>query len=224
MGTTRRVVVMSLVAVGMVGCGTESPRKQVASLGEATLEQCPGGGVIVQVGEDDNGNGTLDAAEVDSTQPVCNGKDGANGKDGVDGLNGQDGVAGKDGANGTSTHISEYYRCSVFFGGIPLGLEYTQALFSSGDVMVTGAVLGSAVLGSDVETGAAVYQAGTLGAATGAIVLHHDYYGTASGGFWLLSLDRPSMVLTTRYEDSEYPGGFFTSPQPASNCTKIVVP
>jgi Tol biopolymer transport system component len=38
--------------------------------------ECPNGGVSVDSGIDDNGNGTLDPAEVDSTEVICNGEDG----------------------------------------------------------------------------------------------------------------------------------------------------
>jgi hypothetical protein len=39
--------------------------------------ECPAGGVTVQTGVDDNDNGELDAAEVDSSQAICDGEDGA---------------------------------------------------------------------------------------------------------------------------------------------------
>ena len=47
---------------------------------------CPSGGIQVDAGIDDNGNGILDPAEVDSTQYVCNGLNGTNGTNGSDGL------------------------------------------------------------------------------------------------------------------------------------------
>ena len=40
---------------------------------------CPTGGILVQTGIDKNGNGTLDASEVTSSQKVCNGATGATG-------------------------------------------------------------------------------------------------------------------------------------------------
>jgi hypothetical protein len=45
-----------------------------------TTTECPNGGVKITVGHDDNGNGTLDAVEVESTSVVCNGKDGKDGR------------------------------------------------------------------------------------------------------------------------------------------------
>lgn len=52
--------------------------------------ECPNGGITVETGIDENGNGVLDTAEIDETQIVCNGDDGI------------DGVAGADGADGTN--------------------------------------------------------------------------------------------------------------------------
>ena len=48
-------------------------------------ETCPNGGVEIETGIDSNGNGLLDAAEIDSdrTQTVCHGLDGSNGTDGT---------------------------------------------------------------------------------------------------------------------------------------------
>lgn len=43
---------------------------------------CTNGGLIIRTGVDDNGNGSLDAGEVDATSYVCDGSDGSNGNDG----------------------------------------------------------------------------------------------------------------------------------------------
>ncbi|NOZ24932.1 MAG: Ig-like domain-containing protein, partial [Nitrospirae bacterium] len=42
-------------------------------------EECPNGGISIDTGIDENGNGILDPEEVDTTQVVCNGTDGADG-------------------------------------------------------------------------------------------------------------------------------------------------
>ncbi len=47
---------------------------------------CPNGGILVESGIDENGNGQLDDNEVDKTEKVCNGQDGADGSDGSNGL------------------------------------------------------------------------------------------------------------------------------------------
>ena len=48
---------------------------------------CPNGGILVETGIDENRNGVLDADEVDASEKVCNGADGAQGPAGSDGLN-----------------------------------------------------------------------------------------------------------------------------------------
>ena len=47
---------------------------------------CPNGGILVESGIDENGNGLLDDNEVDKAEKVCNGQDGADGADGSNGL------------------------------------------------------------------------------------------------------------------------------------------
>ncbi|GEM_PF-3823667 len=42
-------------------------------------EECPNGGIAIDTGIDENGNGILDPEEVDNTQIVCNGTDGSDG-------------------------------------------------------------------------------------------------------------------------------------------------
>ena len=67
---------------------------------------CPNGGTQVDVGLDDNGDGTLQALEIDFTYYVCDGVDGTNGTNGVNGTNGTDGVgivSTVDNGNGTFT-------------------------------------------------------------------------------------------------------------------------
>lgn len=44
-----------------------------------STSQCPNGGVSINHGIDDNGNGVLDSNEIDGTEVVCNGRDGTDG-------------------------------------------------------------------------------------------------------------------------------------------------
>jgi hypothetical protein len=48
-----------------------------------SLEGCPDGGILLELGIDENGNGELDADEVDGTNNICHGTDGAAGTNGV---------------------------------------------------------------------------------------------------------------------------------------------
>ena len=47
---------------------------------------CPNGGILVETGIDENGNGVLDDNEVDATEKVCNGTQGPAGSDGLNAL------------------------------------------------------------------------------------------------------------------------------------------
>ncbi|VAX27189.1 hypothetical protein MNBD_NITROSPIRAE02-1162, partial [hydrothermal vent metagenome] len=51
----------------------------VATSAVAPGDECPNGGIAIDTGIDENGNGKLDPSEVDNTQIVCNGTDGADG-------------------------------------------------------------------------------------------------------------------------------------------------
>ena len=68
--------------------------------GEATAEQCPNGGVVLNLGVDTNGNGILDDDEVTGNEVVCNGQDGAAGPPGADGAQGPQGGQGEPGPAG----------------------------------------------------------------------------------------------------------------------------
>ncbi len=65
--------------------GTDGSTALVSITNEAAGVNCANGGKKVESGIDDDGNGVLDVAEVDSTNYVCNGADGSAGADGTDG-------------------------------------------------------------------------------------------------------------------------------------------
>jgi hypothetical protein len=68
-------------------------------------QQCPNGGELINTGFDDNNNGVLDASEVRSSQPVCNG------------LTGSQGPAGPTGPQGPAGPTGPKGGCSSFGGG-----------------------------------------------------------------------------------------------------------
>jgi hypothetical protein len=67
--------------------GSASARGLTAVVQESAGANCPSGGVKINSGSDDNGNGTLDVAEITGTQFVCNGATGANGTPGANATN-----------------------------------------------------------------------------------------------------------------------------------------
>lgn len=60
---------------GTGSAGNDGDQALVAVSTEPAGAHCADGGQRIDVGIDDNGNGTLDAGEIDSTQYVCNGGD-----------------------------------------------------------------------------------------------------------------------------------------------------
>ena len=66
-----------------VGIDSVAVRSKPLPAGDA---DCPNGGILVETGIDENGNGLLDDNEVDKTEKVCNGGDGVGGQDGSNGL------------------------------------------------------------------------------------------------------------------------------------------
>ena len=78
------VLVVCFMSFGMTGCGSSgsdsgggtsgdfstASRSSVIAVGSET---CENGGILIESGIDENGNGVLDASEVDNTDAVCNG-------------------------------------------------------------------------------------------------------------------------------------------------------
>ncbi len=97
------------------GSNSGSDSTSDASTGNGTLlvqsvlepgDECPHGGVRIESGIDENGNGVLDEDEVDVMDVICSGEDGTDGADGTDGVDGADGTDGADGADGNSTPVA----------------------------------------------------------------------------------------------------------------------
>ena len=70
-------------AAGRVIASPGARRAQTST--EPAGSNCADGGLKIEVGLDDNNDGSLQANEVDQTQYVCNGGDGQDGQDGADG-------------------------------------------------------------------------------------------------------------------------------------------
>ncbi len=65
--------------------GTDGMSALAITSVESAGTNCADGGLKIEVGVDDNGNGVLEASEVEHTQYICNGEDGQDGQDGADG-------------------------------------------------------------------------------------------------------------------------------------------
>jgi hypothetical protein len=102
--------------------GTNGQNSLVKTTIEPAANNCLNGGVKLEYGLDTNGNGSLDAGEINSslTKYVCNGAAGANG---AVGAAGPQGVAGPQGTTG----IVSIGAFSGFVGSISNGNSYVFA-------------------------------------------------------------------------------------------------
>ncbi|MDO7849160.1 collagen-like protein [Hymenobacter sp. M29] len=80
--------------------GTAGRNALVRTTAEAAGANCATGGTRIDAGQDANGNGTLDAAEIASTRYVCNGAAGSKGATGDPGDPGTPGTPGSKGPKG----------------------------------------------------------------------------------------------------------------------------
>lgn len=78
---THPLVPMAAFLLGSGCSGDDAVSSIVVTATEAAGENCAAGGLKVEVGADDNGNGILDADEVESTDYVCSGVDGTAGQE-----------------------------------------------------------------------------------------------------------------------------------------------
>jgi cysteine-rich repeat protein len=78
----------------------------LVSFSPAGAADCSNGGVLIHVGPDSDGDGTLGAAEIAGTEAVCNGADGEPGPRGEPGPKGEPGDAGPAGNPGFNTLIA----------------------------------------------------------------------------------------------------------------------
>jgi hypothetical protein len=94
----------------LVGCSDDDSAAstnpaRITVTSEAPDDECPNGGIALTVGNDTNGNGSLDDDEAEDTTYVCNGADGANGSQGANGTNGATGATGATGTSGNNSLI-----------------------------------------------------------------------------------------------------------------------
>ncbi len=168
------------------GTANDDPSTVIVTATLPPGDQCPNGGISVESGIDENGNGTLDAEEVDLVQIVCNGEDGTAGDDGVDGID-----------NAAIADIG----CAAGLEGEPsIGWFYHATLLNSGDVIVTGSIFTALFEVSTTN----YYSSQQVGATTGGVVFTYDLAAPANGGWWRLELDRSTLIVSIIYNDVDF--------------------
>ncbi len=87
------ILVIGLVLVSCGGGNERNPAVSASDRSSAVATraispgaECPTGGIQVDSGIDENGNGKLDTSEIDNSETVCNGADGTDGANGLNAL------------------------------------------------------------------------------------------------------------------------------------------
>lgn len=130
----KKIIPLIFIIVLIISCApagesendnTESPENYSTAINTIIIEsgdECPNGGIGIESGIDENGNGILDDNEIDSIDYVCNGSDG------TDGANG---------SNGNDNSIVSSITCS---GYNPPTWYYYAVVTSSGDVFASASI------------------------------------------------------------------------------------
>lgn len=114
-------------------------------------------------------------------------------------------------------------EATIYCTGVVTGSiwgAYGAAITTAGDVFVTGSVRNGAIEASN----SVYYSATQNGALTAAVNVQFDLMGAANSGFWVLSLDRQTLVHTLRYVDSDAVGGEQIWSLTPDKCIKTVSP
>ncbi len=115
----------------------------------------------------------------------------------------QKGEQGPPGKSGGGKIVSTM-NCSGVVSGASiatlngLSIDYNAVLTSGGDVYASANIVDNATQVS----GTAFYANGEAGASTAEVLITDDYYGSANGGYWSISLNRTTMQTTIIYTDT----------------------
>ena len=143
-----------------------------------------------------------------------NGKDGEPGKEGTGGkpgTNGTNGTSGKDGIDNKITSsischgdLSSFSSAQRTLNGKTISdsfsFYYTVVVTTSEDVFVSGEIIHPAYDASKTR----FYSKQQAGALRAPVSIGWDVIENNSSGFWNLSLDRVTKIMTVRYTDSDF--------------------
>ena len=148
----------------------------------------------IEMGIDDNMNGTLDSSEVDKTEYVCN---------------------GEPGTAGTDNRIKYTHLCSALLENTSFYYRYRVRQFVNEDIYIQGEIYGASYEVAD----SVMYSKLQNGWETAPLYINYDVAGSANFGYFKITLNRSTMVTTIVYTDSDVSGGSDTWSQPSSDCT-----
>ena len=154
------------------------------------------------------------------------GPTGPTGPAGVAGPTGPQGPMGSAGDAGmTSTsadagaavdpsRITGSIYCGGSLQGTNIWFAYWAAQYANGNVFTSANISGP----SNQASGALTYAPTQNGYTTAPVTMTYDSAGTANGGWWQLSLNRVSLVVTIDYHDTDVDGGLMTWTMTPDKC------
>lgn len=106
------------------------------------------------------------------------------------------------GEPGTSNKIKSSIGCGGQMEGTNYYFLYTASLLTSGDLFVS-----AAIKSTYIQSSASAFYASTQnGATNGAVSINYDLVGGLNAGYWVVSLDRATLVVTVEYNDGDVSG------------------
>jgi hypothetical protein len=123
------------------------------------------------------------------------------GPEGPQGTMGAMGIPGENAADGSK--IVANIACGGTLSATQLTAFYSVSQFANGNVFATASLLSD----SGEGTGSVVFSPGQDGYLNAPVIFAYDVYGTPTGGYWTLTLNRNPMWAQIVYSDDEVPGG-----------------
>jgi hypothetical protein len=93
---------------------------------------------------------------------------------------------------------------------------YSVAQFANGNVFASGYVASPVVEASEAK----LYSPSQNGFVNAPIIITFDAFGTATYGWWELTLDRATLVVSIQYNDAEVAGGKLNWTTNPAECVK----
>lgn len=174
----------------------------VVKSSDASVDQCPYGGYVLELGTRGDTEEVL----------ICNGQPGETGEQGPRGEAGPQGDAGSQGPQGEPGQPGEpgigVVAATLYCGA---GLEnltdvrfyYYATVFSDGTVWAAAEVTD----GVNSASGSNIYAPSQVGASSASVITTFDIVAPTRHGFWNISLDRTSLVVSVVYTDVDVTGG-----------------
>lgn len=121
---------------------------------------------------------------------------GATGPSGAVGPSGAIGPAGKD---GVGNKIGSSISCTGALQGTALAFIYNADQLDSGDVFINGSIYGN----SYSINNSILYSSSQKGYLIAPVLIGYDADATPNGGFFQLSLDRSTLIVSINYKDPD---------------------